>query len=934
MGIDILDPVVRDWPEWTFGDQVAGPGAANRAGCAAVAAAGTGAPKPASGETDYIISVQKSFNWAGLTGAMQRLGRVDTLYIVDGEVGGDRSTAHTVRAPWPALSGLDVGTVMGIGAKTQHKGTLAESIGENELAAMHRAAAVAGGSNGNGAPLPMQLAHGWVPAPPVIVQDSLSRYANLISKLTDVYAVSGDEQTMRDVIQPLLPAWANEKAVVDTAGNLILEMGPNRDTTVFIAHMDEIGFLVSAIDPNGVVQLRQRGTFFPYMWEGQPALLHRADDTIPSRDGKLGCMASRQGPLRGIFIPRDSSPDRNPKTRLGVVRTHRRATARRRRARRIAGHDVQVFGALRRPSHLRSLDRRSRRRDRRCCSRSTTSIPTKLDHKVIFVWSVREEGGLEGAKALAAALGPTVHRVHAIDTFVSSDSPVESRRFAYAPIGAGAVVRALDNSSVTPPDEIDRVLKIARANGIPLQAGITNGGNDGSEFARIGAVNVSISWPLRYSHSPAEVMDLRDLRSLDAARRRARQDADRSAGATSRNSCSRDKTSAIMPRALLSVSDKTGLVEFAHGLADLGWELVSTGGTANTLRAAGLAVARRQRHHRLSGDDGRPREDAAPRGARRPARAARRARAHGGARRAQHHADRSRRGQSLSVPRDRRAQGRHAGAGDREDRHRRAEHAALGGEELRVGLGRSSIRPTTRACSRRCTPATTTSILRRLLAGKGLRAHRRLRRGDRGVVRACSARRSFRETIVVSFERAQTLRYGENPGQARRVLHRTSRRRPRRSRRSAAARNSRSTICSTSRARCSPSIRSASETACAIVKHTTPCGLATGTHRARGVQEGARVRSGVGVRVGDRVHRSGRRRDRRRRVEPVRRVHRRAAFSDGAVEILGRKKNLRVLEGRRATGAPNSSRLQARARRRARAGARRRRSSTTATGRS
>jgi len=139
---------------------------------------------------------------------------------------------------------------------------------------------------------------------------------------------------------------------------------------------------------------------------------------------------------------------------------------------------------------------------------------TKLDHKVMFVWSVREEGGLEGAKALAAALGPTVHRVHAIDTFVSSDSPVESQRFAYAPIGAGAVVRALDNSSVTPPEEIDRVLKIARASGIPLQAGVTNGGNDGSEFARLGAVNVSISWPLRYSHSPAEVMDLRDLRSL------------------------------------------------------------------------------------------------------------------------------------------------------------------------------------------------------------------------------------------------------------------------------------------------------------------------------------------------------------------------------------------------------------------------------------
>src|SRR4051795_12441354 len=43
-------------------------------------------------------------------------------------------------------------------------------------------------------------------------------------------------------------------------------------------------------------------------------------------------------------------------------------------------------------------------------------------------------------------------------------------------------------------------------------------------------------------------------------------------------------------RALLSVSDKTGIVEFASGLARLGVELVSTGGTASALREAGLEV--------------------------------------------------------------------------------------------------------------------------------------------------------------------------------------------------------------------------------------------------------------------------------------------------------------------------------------------------------
>ena len=45
-----------------------------------------------------------------------------------------------------------------------------------------------------------------------------------------------------------------------------------------------------------------------------------------------------------------------------------------------------------------------------------------------------------------------------------------------------------------------------------------------------------------------------------------------------------------MPRALLSVSDKTGVVDLARSLAALGWELLSTGGTARTLREAGLAA--------------------------------------------------------------------------------------------------------------------------------------------------------------------------------------------------------------------------------------------------------------------------------------------------------------------------------------------------------
>src|SRR5437870_10039764 len=45
-----------------------------------------------------------------------------------------------------------------------------------------------------------------------------------------------------------------------------------------------------------------------------------------------------------------------------------------------------------------------------------------------------------------------------------------------------------------------------------------------------------------------------------------------------------------MPRALVSVSDKRGVVEFARGLAALGFDILSTGGTAKLLAEAGVRV--------------------------------------------------------------------------------------------------------------------------------------------------------------------------------------------------------------------------------------------------------------------------------------------------------------------------------------------------------
>jgi putative aminopeptidase FrvX len=282
----------------------------------------------------------------------------------------------------------------------------------------------------------------------------------------------------------------------------------------FIAHLDEIGFEITRIDRDGTVALRTRGGFFRSLWEGQPALLHfdASNAPVPSCSLRLSAGNLPRSAL-GVFVPRATATVKQPAEVIAWFGVDSAA---------LAACGVVPGMSLTSPKRAtrlgsarftaRSIDDRAGSTALILAARALD--PKILDHAVLFVWSVQEETALGGAAYLASRSGTSIKRVHAVDTFVSADSPLESSRFALAPIGRGAVVRALDNSSATPTAEIDRVVRIARAAKIPLQVGTTNGGNDGSELARYGAVDVPISWPLRYSHSPAELIDLHDVVSL------------------------------------------------------------------------------------------------------------------------------------------------------------------------------------------------------------------------------------------------------------------------------------------------------------------------------------------------------------------------------------------------------------------------------------
>jgi phosphoribosylaminoimidazolecarboxamide formyltransferase / IMP cyclohydrolase len=355
-----------------------------------------------------------------------------------------------------------------------------------------------------------------------------------------------------------------------------------------------------------------------------------------------------------------------------------------------------------------------------------------------------------------------------------------------------------------------------------------------------------------------------------------------------------------MPRALLSVSDKTGLVDFARGLVELGWELISTGGTAKTLRDAGLAP------RDVSEITGFPEMMDGRVKTLHPA-------VHGAllARR-----DLPEHMQALAehqiTPIDLVAVNLYP---FRETVARKGVTAEQAIENIDIG-GPSMLRSAAKNAESVWVIVDPSDYgrvlaalrhqdddrdLRQLLAGK-VYAH--TASYDAAIAAWFAQQRSemFPDTIVVSFERAQSLRYGENPDQAAAFYM---------ERRGAGLAGleqrggkelSFNNLLDLEGALLAVD-PFGQETACAIVKHTTPCGLAVGPSALEAYKKALACDpvSAFGSVIAFTV--------------PVDEATANAVaslfvecivapeFSEAAVEILGRKRNLRVLQGRAQWGS-------------------------------
>jgi putative aminopeptidase len=338
----------------------------------------------------------------------------------------------------------------------------------------------------------------------------------VLRELTVVYGVSDHETPVLKTVDRLLPEWA--KTETDDAGNLILHAGtaPTGSKTpsiVIVSHIDEIGFVVKTIANDGRLEVEWRGGGDLSFFAGHPALVHTAKGDL---DGIVELPIGWD--THDFKWPEDTGQKADATTAIRVDVGAKSPPE-------VAKLGISVGDSITIPKEYRPLlgtRANGRSFDDRVGDAALVSAVWALgaplkDRNVTFVWSTGEEQGLVGAAKLAKRLADEGHSpdvVFAIDTFVSSDSPLESKRFGDAKLGDGFVIRAIDSSNIAPHESVARLIQLAHANNIPVQYGVTAGGNDGSAFVRYGAIDIPMGWPLRYSHSPAEVVDTRDVDAL------------------------------------------------------------------------------------------------------------------------------------------------------------------------------------------------------------------------------------------------------------------------------------------------------------------------------------------------------------------------------------------------------------------------------------
>ncbi len=324
-----------------------------------------------------------------------------------------------------------------------------------------------------------------------------------LTELLKAKSPSGAEAQAQAVfdrfVQPHADAYAN-----DPLGNRLATLHPaGSPTLMFSGHMDELGLIITYVNKDGFLYFDTIGGHDRSIISGRRVIIQTAEGPVKGVTGK-----------RAIHLMEDA--DRKKVPEIHEIWIDIGAKSKADALKRVAIGDVATYdhefefihGSI---GTARAFDNKVGAYVVGEALIRLAQAKTKPAAKVVSVATTQEEIGVRGATTSAFAANP--HVALAVDVGHATDHPdCDNRKYGETKLGGGPIICRGPNIN---PKVYDRLIACAKKARIPVQleADPRPTGTDARaiQMARGGVAVGLVSIPLRYMHTPSEVVDLQDV---------------------------------------------------------------------------------------------------------------------------------------------------------------------------------------------------------------------------------------------------------------------------------------------------------------------------------------------------------------------------------------------------------------------------------------
>ncbi len=290
----------------------------------------------------------------------------------------------------------------------------------------------------------------------------------------------------------------------DALGNRLATLNPNGDPVLMLAgHMDELGLIITYANKDGFLYFDTIGGHDLGVISGRRVIIQTARGPVKGVTGK-----------RAIHLMDDEDRKKIPKKHEIWIDIG--ATSKKDAIARVAIGDVATYDHGFELIHgtvgaARAFDNKVGAYAVGETLIRLAKEKKKLAAKVVSVATAQEEIGVRGATTAVYAVNP--HIAIAVDVGHATDHPdCDNRKFGETKLGGGPILCRGANIN---PKVFERLERCAKKLKIPyqLEADPRPTGTDARaiQMGRSGVATGLVSIPLRYMHTPSELVDLQDV---------------------------------------------------------------------------------------------------------------------------------------------------------------------------------------------------------------------------------------------------------------------------------------------------------------------------------------------------------------------------------------------------------------------------------------